>query len=56
MLADNVRHLRRSAERNGLTSMVVVLGAVSDRNDPVGVGGTKRWGRSLRQHRCSARR
>lgn len=44
LLADNVRHLPRSAERNGLTSMVVVLGAVSDRNDPVGVGGTSAWG------------
>lgn len=44
LLVSNVQHLLRSAERNSLRDVSVVLGAVSDQHAPVGVGGTSAWG------------
>jgi FkbM family methyltransferase len=44
LLASNVQHLLRSTERNGINSLSVVLGGVSDYNEPVGIGGTSAWG------------
>ena len=44
LLTSNVQHLLRSTERNATRNMSLVLGAVSDKHVPAGVGGSSAWG------------
>ena len=44
MLSSNLAHLERAIERNHLTNVTVIAGALSDRHELVGLGGVSAWG------------
>ncbi len=47
MLASNVRHILRAEARNGITGIKVIQGAVSDRNELVGIANDSAWGTTV---------
>ena len=44
LLDENVQHLVRSVQKNSLKRVSIVLGAVSDQADFLGIGGVSAWG------------